>query len=152
MMSTKMMCSTQTTSRMTMNLMIYTYTRAPNTIWTKNMETHPNDDDEHATDTPNTQKKVAKVPFTLALSGIAECQKIDDSWQNNFRNNRRKIQVFFSEGENGVLRRHQPSIPELEQIFAPQYLCTKLLHLVHYEKIDGHPGWTRMFTRLRRTY
>lgn len=59
---------------------------------------------------------------------------------------------LFLEAVGGVLRRLNPSIPELEQIVVPEAVLLHLLHLSHHSKMADHPKRTCVFAHFRRRY
>ena len=73
-----------------------------------------------------------------------ECQDIKKEMSDGDRTN-------FTEVERGILIRAAP-IDLTQQIYAPKTLRSRLLMLAHYPRLAGHPGGTRMYQTLRRTF
>ena len=57
----------------------------------------------------------------------------------------------FTEDKRGLIVRTAP-IDGVEQIYAPKVLRSRILLLAHYPRLVGHPGGTRMYQTLRRTF
>ena len=57
----------------------------------------------------------------------------------------------FHEDERGLIVR-VATIDQAHQIYAPKILRPRILLLAHYPRLAGHPGGTRMYQTLRRTF
>ena len=64
----------------------------------------------------------------------------------------KRIDSAFFEGHDGLLRRQHPREAGIEQIVLPDTLRPRVLQLAHHAKLAGHPGQTRMYYHVRRTY
>ena len=62
-----------------------------------------------------------------------------------------KKKTIYTEDERGLIVRVAP-IDNAVQIYVPKTLRPRLLLLAHYPRLAGHPGGTRMFQTLRRTF
>ena len=57
--------------------------------------------------------------------------------------------IPFSEDESGILIRTVTAWP---QIVVPMDIRARVLHLAHYPKTAGHPGWRKLYYTLRREF
>lgn len=87
----------------------------------------------------------------VIVSEIIAAKRSDAFCQKVF-NTMHQAKLFFFAGKDGVLRRRNPSIPELNEIVDPDTLCPRLLNLPHYLRMAGNPDPTRMFAHLWQTY
>ena len=51
-----------------------------------------------------------------------------------------------------MLQRTHPRISDVQQIVLPANLTTRVLKLAHYSKLARHPGQTRMYNYVKKTY
>ena len=94
----------------------------------------------------------ADVPAKITIGEILEAQKTDSFCQTVLARQSKRIDSAFFKGPDGLLRRHHPREAGIEQIVLPETLRPRVLQLAHYAKLSGHPGQTRMYYHVRRTY
>ena len=94
----------------------------------------------------------ADVPTKITIEEILEAQKTDSFCQTVLARQSKRIDSAFFEGPDGLLRRRHPREPDIEQVVLPDTLRRRVLQLAHHVKLAGHPGQTRMYYNVRRTY
>ena len=113
-------------------------------------------DDEDRLDHLTAQYKCSDVLHTepvsaLTLEEILEEQRKDAYVQHITKLIEQNEIKIYKINEQGVLVRIYP-IDLVEQIFLPKPLRERVLYLAHHTTVAGHPGGTRMYSTLRRTY
>ena len=88
----------------------------------------------------------------ITIPELLESQRADELCQIVISLQSRKHDSLFREGDDGVLRRTHPRISDVEQIVLPANLRPRFLKLAHSSKLAGHPGQTRMYNYVRKTY
>ena len=91
------------------------------------------------------------LPQPITVEEIVQEQKLDSFCQTTLARMNRKRRSSFYEDEHGVLRRKCPYDGQV-QIVLPETLRPRVLHLTHHSLLAGHPGQTRLYNTLRRTY
>lgn len=81
---------------------------------------------------------VLDIPMPFIISEIITAQKTDDVCEPIFAT--MALAHSFFEGEDDVILRHHPWIPELEQIVLPETLHPRLLHIAQHSNMAGNPG------------
>jgi len=99
-----------------------------------------------------TRTRVADVQLPLTRDELLDAQRHDDFCQTVLARQSPKIDSAFFEGHDGLLRRRVPNEGDAVQIVAPQTLRPRILHMLHNNVLSGHPGQTRMYYAVRRTY
>ena len=94
----------------------------------------------------------ADVPTKITIEEILEAQKTDSFCQTVLARQSKRIDSAFFEGTDGLLRRLHPREPDIEQVVLPDTLHPRVFQLAHHAKLAGHPGQTRMYYNVRRTY
>ena len=94
----------------------------------------------------------ANVPTKITIEEILEAQKTDAFCQTVLARQSKRYDSAFFEGADGLLRRRHPREPDIEQVVLPDSLRPRVLQLAHHAKLAGHPGQTRMYYNVRRTY
>ena len=94
----------------------------------------------------------ADVPTKPTTEEILKAQKTDSFCQTVLARQSKRIDSAFFEGPDGLLRRWHPREPDIEQVVLPDTLRPRVLQLAHHAKLAGHPGQTRMYYNVRRTY
>ena len=94
----------------------------------------------------------ANVPTKITIEEILEAQKTDAFCQTVLARQSKRYDSAFFEGPDGLLRRRHPREPDIEQVVLPDSLRPRVLQLAHHAKLAGHPGQTRMYYNVRRTY
>ena len=94
----------------------------------------------------------ADVPTKITIEEILEAQKTDSFCQTVLAGWSKLIDSAFFEGPDGLLRRHHPREASVEQIVLPDTLRPHVLQLAHHARLAGHPGETRVFYHVRRTF
>ena len=87
----------------------------------------------------------------IQLSEWLEEQRNDDFCNRILSRQSEKTDSAFSEDEDGLLRR-RALLDGAEQIVVPKTLKPRLLTMCHRSVLAGHPGQTRMYDTMRRTY
>ena len=104
------------------------------------------DDDVHE------RRQAADLPLPLTLQEILEEQANDEFCQDALVAQVGRSGTRFFEDDEGLLCRTHPKDTDWKQIVLPSTLRHRVLRLAHYHKLSGHPGQTRMFRRIARTY
>ena len=104
------------------------------------------DDDVHE------RRQAADLPSPLTTEEILEEQSTDEFCQDVLRGQVGQRGTLFFEDDDGLLCRSSPKDPGVVQIVLPSTLRHRVLRLAHHHKLSGHPGQTRMFRRVARTY
>ena len=99
--------------------------------------------------TATTEAEVTEPLAPLSLEEICGEQMKDDLCKKLRR--RGGNDPRYVENRHGILCRRSP-LDNLEQIVLPEALRRPALLLAHYPRIAGHPGGSRMFQILRRTF
>ena len=94
----------------------------------------------------------ADVTTKITIEETLEAQKTDSFCQNVLARQSKRIDSAFFEGPDFLLRRRHPCEPDIEQVVLPDTLRPRVLQLAHHVKLAGHPGQTRMYYNVRRTY
>ena len=94
----------------------------------------------------------ADVPMPVSRSELLEAQRTDDFCQTVMTRQHMLKDSRFFEDRYGVLRRVDPHDEDDSQVVVPKALRARILSLAHYPKLAGHPGQTRMYYTLRRSY
>ena len=94
----------------------------------------------------------ADVPTNITVEEILEAQKKDSFCQTVLARQSKRIKSAFFEGSDGLLRRHHPREAGVEPIVLPDTLRPRVLYLAHHARLAGHPGQTRMYYHVWRTY
>ena len=92
------------------------------------------------------------MPTKTTFEETLEAQKTDSFCQTVLARQSKRIDSAFFEGPDGLLRRRHPREPDIEQVVLPDTLRPRILQLAHHAKLAGHPGQTRMYYNVRRTY
>ena len=95
---------------------------------------------------------IADVPTKLTIPEILESQRTDAFCQTVLSIQALKLDTLFYEDDDGLLRRQHPRQSDIKQIIMPESLRPRILKLAHYSRLVGHPGQTRMYQHVRRTY
>ena len=90
------------------------------------------------------------LPSAISIDEIVAEQKVDSFCQTALAN-AGKFTSFF-EDEDGVLRRRLPFGRKLTPVVLPSTLRPRALRLMHHVPIAGHPGQTRMYANMRRSF
>ena len=95
---------------------------------------------------------ISDVPVRPTKDELLEAQSTDDFCKTVLSLQSRNLDTHFFEGNDGVLRRQNPTDPEMVQIVVPDTLRPRVLDLAHHTIFAGHPGQTRMHRHIRETY
>ena len=129
----------------------------PHMLWEETEEFDATDierveDTEIGASDPQVAPPQDDLPAPLTMEEIAEEQRVDDFCQTVLaRQSESKDSAFF-EDHHGVLKRRNPSKPDIEQVVVPRTLRGRLLRLCHNPAIAGHQGQNHMYHALRREY
>ena len=85
----------------------------------------------------------------VTLEEVREAQESDPECKVLREIIGKRREMPFIEDERGLLFRVAEADGIL-QVFVPQKLCQRLLHLAHHAPLAGHPGITRQFYTMRR--
>ena len=88
----------------------------------------------------------ADVLTKITIEEILEAQKTDSFCQTVLARQSKRIDSAFFEGPDGLLRRHHSREAGVQQFVLSDTLRPRVLQLA------GHPGQTRMYYHVRRTY
>jgi Integrase zinc binding domain len=58
---------------------------------------------------------------------------------------------YFAVNEKGLLVRLSP-LDEAEQVVVPRCLANRVMCLAHISRLNAHPGGTRMYDTLRKSF
>jgi len=94
----------------------------------------------------------ANVPMPLSRRELLDGQRHDAFCQTVLARQSKSRDSAFYEGPDGLLRRRNPHAAGAAQIVLPESLRPRLLDMVHRHQLAGHPGQTRMYYAVRRTY
>ena len=94
---------------------------------------------------------VDDLPSPLTFEEILQEQKNDSYCQTILARVSTKKKNPFFEGDDGLLRRKCPYDGQV-QIVLPESLRPRVLNLSHHALLAGHPGQTRLYNTVRRTY
>ena len=95
---------------------------------------------------------VDDLPSPLTVDEILEEQKSDTFCQNVIsKSSSKRRSSFFEDPDDGLLKRRCPYDGQV-QIVLPETLRPRVLSLSHHSLLAGHPGQTRLYNTLRRTY
>ena len=89
-------------------------------------------------------------PSAISIDEIVAEQRVDSFCQTALAN-AGKFTSFF-EDEDGILRRRLPFGRKLTPVVLPSTLRPRALRLMHHVPIAGHPGQTRMYANMRRSF
>ena len=87
----------------------------------------------------------------LTVEELLIAQNEDKECQDIRKRIAAKETMEFTEDERNLIIRLAP-IDHSRQIYTPKSLRSRLLLLAHYPRSVGHPGGTRMYQTLRRTF
>ena len=88
-------------------------------------------------------------PITIEELILAQAE--DDLCKRLRRKLERDSTKRYFEDERGLVVRVSP-LDGAKQIVAPESLRQKILYMSHFPRLAGHPGGTRMFNTIRRTF
>ena len=94
----------------------------------------------------------ADVLTKITIDEILEAQKTDSFCRTVLSRQSKRYDSAFFKGPDVLLRRRHPRKPDIEQVALPDSLRPRVLQLAHHAKLAGHPGQTRMYYNIRRTY
>ena len=87
----------------------------------------------------------------LTVEELVNAQANDDECTQIKKKLSSRKKTIYTKDERGLIVRVAP-LDKSMQIYLPSPLRPRLLLLAHYPRLAGHPGGTRMFQTLRRTF
>ena len=109
-------------------------------------------DEQRAAEDDSARVPPADIQLPITRDELIEAQREDAFCQTILTRQSETQDAAFFEGHDGLLRRRNPHDEERTQIVVPASLRPWLLELTHHHVLAGHPGQTRMYYTLRRTY
>ena len=95
---------------------------------------------------------IADFPTKLTIPEILKSQRMDAFCQTVMSRQALKLDTLFYEDDDDLLRSQHPRQSDIKQNVMPESLRPRILKLEHYSRLAGHPGQTRVYQHVRRTY